>query len=174
MTMFTTWLLSGMYAKYIVSGNVNDSAQVADTGIRNMELLEHQAELKNGKYKLNDEEVTGNEYKKVIPGVDIPKDPFIRLELEPNVKYELYVKVTRSDPFPETVTYSLSEKWKLSESLSDTDQGVFVYKYEDIFNTEFNDNIEILKDNMIYVNEHYEGKGQTFSLTFIAWLKQVK
>ena len=182
LTMLTSWLVSGLYAKYVISYTIGDSAKVAETGIMKLELWEHKAnETKTetggpgGKYELDlKDEVKGNAYEKVLPGVDIPKDPFIRLELKDTVVgYELYVRAIESDPFPEYVTYELTSDWECV----DPDNGI--YKYKDVFeaNKPYNytdgSEIQILKDEMIYVSEHYVGSGQKFTLTFEAWLSQV-
>lgn len=178
LTMLTIWLVSGLFAKYVISDNRYDSARVASSGIGNLELLEHEAKLENGEYKLQedkDHEVTKNDYKKVIPGVDIPKDPFIRLKLQnAEVSYELYVKVTEnnfptyttgSDPV-KAVTYELTEDWEKTNTPG-------VYKYTTAFDSDFNGTIKILKDDKLIVSEHYVGNGQ-FTLTFSAYLMQSK
>ena len=180
LTMLTIWLVSGLFAKYVISDNRGDSAHVASTGIKKLELLEHKAnefpEEDSGEYRLDlDTEVTRNAYEKVLPGVDIPKDPFIRLELDKaEVDYELYIKVTESNPFPENVKYELTNKWELVDSDN------CIYKYKDVFeagnsytHTDRRNVIWILKSNRLYVSEHYVGNGQKFTLTFEAWLKQV-
>lgn len=169
LTMLSICLVSGTYAKYVISSYMMDSAQVAKTGVGSMELLEHEAELDNGIYTLNEEEVTKNTYDTVIPGVDIPKDPFIRLDIDSEVTYSLYIKVAGSDPFPDTVTYELTEDW------IEVDATNGIYKYKDDFEagTPFKGEIEILENNELIVSEYYVGNGKTFTLTFSAWLMQV-
>lgn len=170
-TTLSVWLVSGLFAKYVITDTYADSASVAPAG-SNIELWEHEANLENGIYVLN-EGVTKNtnEYKKVLPGVDIAKDPFIRLNLNSDVTYELYIKVVESNPFPDTVTYTLTDDWELF----DADNGI--YKYKNVLNTQFNGTIKILKDDKLYVSEHYVGKdkdgnNQEFTLAFSAWLEQ--
>ena len=174
LTMISTWLLSNLFAKYVGNDADSDSARVAAGG--QIELWEHEAELKNGIYVLNEtKKFEGNTYEKTIPGVDIAKDPRISLDLEyAEVDYELYVKVTESDYFPATVTYELTDNWKVY------DESKGIYKYKGYFDagTPDIDDIQILKDDTLYVSEHYVGKDQDgndqqFSLTFTAWLKQV-
>lgn len=197
LTMLSIWLVSGLFAKYVISGHKIDSATVAKTGIGTMELLEHEAKLDNGIYVLDEKkEVTENTYNRVIPGVDIAKDPFVRLKLQDaEVDYELYITVTEEDfptyqPTPEskpvkTVTYSVITKeiaeaegidyyWILQEDLSKESKGIYVYKYSEVLQpgTTYDD-IYILKENMLYVSEHYVGNSTDFTLTFSAWLVQV-
>ena len=182
-TMLTTWLVSGLFAKYTNEESQSDSARVAGAG--NVELCEHKADLKNGIYVLDEnEEVTKNKYEKVIPGVDIAKDPFVKLDFKnAEVRYALYVKVTEnkiptykpnvdSDPV-KTVKYGVTEDWDLQNKLSNTDKGVYVYKYNKSIDQNFVGNIKILKDDKLYVSEHYFGNGQGFSLVFEAWIEQI-
>lgn len=203
LTMLSIWLASGLLAKYTTLGNHSDSARVAKGGY--VEIWEHKATLDNGEYKLNKTEngkVKEFTYAKVIPGVDIPKDPFVRLKLQDaEVDYELYIKVTEED-FPtyqptteskpaKTVTYSVITKeiaesegldyyWILQEDLSKESKGIYVYKYSEVLQpgTTYDD-IYILKENMLYVSEHYvgafdnDGKSLEFTLKFSAWLVQV-
>ena len=109
LTMLSTWMAGGLLAKYVVSYSHHESADVASSGVEAFELWEHKANEfpgdNCGEYRLDlNTEVTGNAYNKVLPGVDIPKDPFIRLVLSgAEVDYTLYIKVTRSDPFPDKV-----------------------------------------------------------------------
>ena len=193
-TMLSVWLLSGLLAKYVVVENTSDSAKVAKGGY--IEVLEHQAELVNGVYELELNEkikkpVNQNNYDKVIPGVDIAKDPFVRLYLEDaEVDYELYLTVTEKN-FPtykptldsnpvKTVTYTVrTDLWILQDNLSDKENGVYVYKYKNILDAGMaNTDIKILVDDELVVSEHYvgtdaQGKPQSFTLSFSATLKQV-
>ena len=171
LTMLSIWMVSGIFAKYIVIGSSVDTAQVANVGIVKNELKEHKPHEENvndGFYQLTDEEVDSFAYEKVLPGVDIPKDPFIRLELSgAEVVYELYLTVIESDPFPEEVSYTVrSDLWTPVPGK----QGV--YRYKDLLGPDFPETmIYILQDNKLYVTEHYKGNGD-FSLTFKAQLIQ--
>lgn len=166
LTMLSNWFVCGLFAKYIVSETYADAAIVAGASGQ-IKLLEHEADLENGEYKLNkNKEVTGNTYEKVIPGVDIAKDPFIVLDIDSKFTYELYVKVIKSNPFPDTVTYELTEDWELVDSVNG------IYKYKKALNAQTSTTIKILKDDKLYVSEHYVGNAQEFTLTFSAWLVQ--
>ena len=176
LTLLSIWLVSGLFAKYVTSGNDSDSAHVAGTGIVTFDVVEHKAEetgTNSGVYRLlsgEQNEVKGNLYSKVLPGVDIPKDPFVKLKLvNAEVAYTLYLQVTESNPFPEYVTYELNKTlWEC------IDEKNGVYQYKGAIEAGTNSyTIEILKDNMLYVSEHYVGNGK-FSLTFSAYLMQAK
>ena len=172
LTMFSTCMVSNLYAKYVVEHSYTDSARVAAGGEIN--IYEHEPKLENGIYVLNESiKTTAYTYRKVIPGVDIAKDPIIELKLDKSeVDYELFVQVTESDFFPETVTYELTNTWELF------DEDKNIYKYKGIFDagTPYSE-IHILKDDKLYVSEYYVGKDKDgndleFSLTFKAWLRQ--
>ena len=168
LTLLSTWLVSGLFAKYVISGHIMDSATVAKTGIGTMELLEHEAKLDNGIYLLDEKkEVTENTYNRVIPGVDIAKDPFVKLDIDSDVTYELYIKVVKSTSFPDTVTFELTEDW------IEIDATNGIYKYKNVFDTQFKGTIKILKNDKLIVSEHYVGNSTDFTLTFSAWLVQV-
>lgn len=191
LTMLTLWLVIGLYAKYTVSGSASDSASVAN-GLPVIELKEHKAVLDNGIYKLKDndgkyyEEVTENEYEKVIPGVDIAKDPYITLNGVSEVDFVLYVKITEENfPAPITkdgkeikiVTYELNDKankLELVDDLSDTAKGIYVYKrYFDAGSVD--EEIYLLKDNRLIVSQYFDGSiesNKNFKLTFEAWAEQ--
>lgn len=163
LTMLITCLVSRTFARYTASEEAADAAHVA-AGLPRLELWEHEAELKDGEYVLNSTEVTSNKYEKVIPGVDIAKDPFVRLTGDSEVSYEVYVKVIEQDIPADTVKYEIRDDWK---PVSGQD-GVYQYTGTITSGTP----IYILKDNQLTVSEHYVGSN-TFSLAFSAWIEQV-
>lgn len=192
-TLVSVWLVCGLFAKYTTSGADDDTGRVASTGVVEFRVLEHEAvnvsaqdatkvyELLDGKgpiYGPDDiSEVTRNTYKTIPPGYDIPKDPFVRLKLEDSeVDYYLYVKVIKSDEFPETVEVIVdTANWEPVEGTEN------LYKYKGSINGITNGYIDagtlkrtdmyILKDNQIKVSEHYDGT--PFTVSFEAYLVQV-
>ena len=180
LTMLSIWLTSGLFAKYTVLNNADASARVAN-GIQ-IEILEHEAVPINGIYYLKNEEnaanteleeiqevseVLSNKYELVIPGVDIAKDPFVRLNGISEVDYYLYIEIAESEDFPETVTYSLRDSWEPVEGKPG------VYKYKNIIESGTYDNKDIyfLKDNELIISQYYYKS--EFSLKFRAWVKQI-
>ena len=206
----TAWSVSGVYAKYVDSASVNGTADLAKMGISTFELLEHKAIDVSGQLdKITDEgtinfdslyeldyesEVLTNTYSTVIPGIDIPKDPFINLVLESNeVNYQLYLIVTESGFTDEEgnrlpITYGLTEDWEPVEGKTDlykftgkksgVDGGLFEAGTPYTFTSEAGHAIQILKDNKIKVSQYFnselvDGKPIEFSITFTAYLEQV-
>ncbi|MCH5299097.1 MAG: hypothetical protein J1E96_04965 [Ruminococcus sp.] len=176
--LFSAWLLCGLYAKYIVSSSNSDSARVAK-GIEKVEVIEHKVRFitdekeaveKDSVYELlsgtANEEHKGIEYSVVLPGVDIPKDPFVRVAGTSEMSLQLCIKIVETN-LPNTVTYDIrTDDW------TEDPKGSKIYKYKDVINSDFKKDIYILKDNQIKVSEKYVGNG-TFSLAFEAWLEQV-
>ena len=182
LTMLSVWMICGLYAKYIVSGSYQDSASVAGIKVGNLELFEHEAVLikdadkalkMNSVYELTGNEVTNNTYDVVLPGVNIPKDPSIRIKDATKAPCELYVKVIVKD-LPDTVTYEMTSDWKLIKTeTSQSDGIVYTYKYNKVIESQFSGTVSVLKDNKLKVSERYVGNGKTFTLNFNAWIVQI-
>lgn len=180
LTMLSAWMLSGLYAKYVVSVSHQDSAQVAAFGVE-IEVIEHKAVLISDAdkavqcdsvYELNKEEVQDNIYSEVLPGVDIPKDPFIRITGKANVPCELYVKAVVKD-LPDTVKYEMADGWEFFDSeILQSGGTAYTYKYNKVIDSTFGGTVYVIKDNKLEVLESYVGNGNTFTLTFNAWLVQ--
>lgn len=173
LSLASTCFLCGLLAKYTTQSSGGDSARVAKGG--NIVLWEHKANLENGIYVLDESKnVRSNTYDKVIPGVDIAKDPYIQTSLAGSeVDYKLYLKVTKSDAFPDTVTFDLTSDWEY-----DKEKDVYLYTGNLERFREEDGKIQVLKDNKLKVSEHFIGddgktKPQSFSLTFQAWIVQV-
>ena len=211
----TAWSVSGVYAKYVDVASMNGNAGVAYMGVKEFRLLEHKADPivddnlqdmldVDRLYKLDlTKTVLNNTYSKVIPGVDIPKDPFIELELQSNeVSYVLYLKVEESG-FPtenlqekdyRAIDYKLREYWVKADGKENEKAGMYKYvgTSQGVENGFFkagtscsftgDDVIKILKDDVIKVSQYIETDGEDiaiafnvepFSLTFTACLEQV-
>lgn len=85
LTVFAAGSIS--YAKYISVNSTDDSANIAGMGIEIFELNEHGKRVEN------------IDYTKVVPGADIP-GPHIKLKINSEVNYSLFVKITRSTSMP--------------------------------------------------------------------------
>ena len=150
LTALSSLAVSGVYAKYVDAASVNGSAGIARMGIVTFELKEHKAkpihdDLNNALetdmlYKLLKNEAPlgpgeKNEYNTVIPGVDIPKDPYINLEFANNeVSYELYVKVEKKNlsegvnpDYLKYITYDVTDDWEKYDTKED---GTVIYRFQ--------------------------------------------
>lgn len=208
LTMLSIWLVSGLFAKYTVNDSSSNSARVAAFG--SVEVKEHKAKPKtvgssdvrsvyySGEYadmlyELDlDDEVDSNTYDVMMPGVDIPKDPFVRVTTG-EVDCELYIKIVEKN-IPEEyqdrngethkpiVTYTVDPSiWQKLPDNQQDGNGV-IYKYSSVIDANSAEQkISILKDNKICISQYYDADGlynakapesDDFSLTFSAWLVQ--
>lgn len=196
-TLVTTWMVCGMFAKYVTSDSKGNAAHVAATGVVRFEVLEHKLnpdpvkvyELLDGKDGRKEETTKKNDYETVLPGFDLPKDPFVRLELKDSeVDYYLYIRVVEKD-FPKDkslVQYFIDDKmweevkgqesvYKFIGTLKDKDDKDKVLVSNGYFDagTLAKTDIRIFAEGKekIYVSEQYDGG--SFNLSFEAWLVQV-
>ena len=135
-------------AKYIqtttFTGTLKFNAKLAES----VEMLEHQAERQSdGSYTLinteNDPEtekneeitVSKNEYV-LIPGLDIPKDPFVRITGKTSIEAYLYVEVVEnidsikdetSNTEEKVITWIMDEDWLLLSEVTGKHGAVYVY-----------------------------------------------
>ena len=192
--MFTVGTVS--LARYTTSQEVEEDAGVANIGIKTFELVPRGNEYWNG-VEANNPEANGLkvDYNLFIPGFDIP-GPHLRLNLESEVSYRVYLKVTQPKTFPtriidsetvKTVSFSIADEWKQTDSTENKDGTItYIYEYDYFFRAgetyNYTDTgegeIEILEDDKIYVSEYYMAdKSATASkpelkLTFEAFIRQ--
>lgn len=129
--IFTSGLLSVTFAKY--SNEIPFADGVSIAGFGTLELHEHEVKETDGVYELTDKIAEKeNKYDKVIPGVDIPKDPYIILKGKFEVSFRVYVKILEAD-FPKakidgeekkTVTYELAKDAIAKGESEDDEQAV--------------------------------------------------
>lgn len=140
------------YAKYVYNSETEDSASAASMGIEIFELEERGTTIQN------------IDFTKVVPGADIP-GPHIRLKINAEVNYSLFVKITQSKVMPTytyfdefgheveepSVAYLMSEDyWTPYGNPYDVDgnKTVYTYKYNFVFKAGQKYN---------YTNDKYEG-----------------
>ena len=163
----TVLIMMGIRAKYItsvpLSGTVTFEANLAD----DVTLTEHQATREaDGSYTLGVETTNDNSYV-VMPGVDIDKDPSFTITNKSSIEVYLYVEIV--DTSPGTVTYELTDKW---DELGIT--GRKVYVYNGTISQGVSQNIQILKDNKVYVSETYNPASSEFELKFYGYMVQTE
>lgn len=110
---------TGAVTNTFTVGKVFDEED-SDTN-KNFELLEHGITGKPGEYTLTAEEVSENEYT-VMPGVNIPKDPFVRVNRPVGVDVYLFVEVVDGTGEQLTVTVD-SAKWTKLAGVTGTHGG---------------------------------------------------
>lgn len=164
--------------KYITTiekkGVVTFSAELAE----NVELRESKL-LRNedGTYSPTGETITSGTQKYIlIPGLDVPKDPYVVISGKSEIPAYLFIEVIDKTP-NETLEYELTENWKESDLRDARNEGAALYVYcsDKVNPTEIVDDyekIEILKDNIFYVNQALKGGETSNVLTFFAYLEE--
>lgn len=171
------------YAKYVKQQQLTNTLTVtADIG--EVLLQEHVAVRKDdGSYELTNEllpneTVDGNAYV-IMPGVDIPKDPFITINKTSDLlPVYVYIKV-HSSIDNESISYEVdSHNWKFIE-INTLGSHVYVYTGGTnealAVNESISEPIYILKDNKITVDRDllHGNKIDTQNLNFTAAIFQV-
>lgn len=155
-------------AKYIkdipFTGNVTFKADLVET----FTLTETKAVRQtSGSYILSGEQVTQNSYI-LMPGVDVPKNPMVKITGKTAVPAYLYVEVCSN--LPATVTYAIVSHWK---DLGITGpHGGKVYVYTSVLdgNTK-NLTLPIIDKEILYVSDTLD-RGTTATMTFYGYMAQ--
>ena len=156
--------LSGYaYGKYVTQESAGGNLQItAELGKVN--LQEHQAvKDEKGQYDLNGTLVQSNAYTTVLPGLDIPKDPYVTVTEKSPIPAYLFVEVW--DNIPTTTVGSESKKlmtytvdtnnWKLVGTYSE--KSVYVYTGGTGDAKQITANLaktRILADDTVYVSQY--------------------
>ncbi len=153
LTLFSMRLVSGMLAKYTASDTQSDQARTA--GMASAALYEHKAELQNGIYVLDRETiVSSNQYAKVIPGTDIPKDPYIQLDGKNEVACVLYVEICTDQP--DAVSWQIGTDFTKVTGRTGPNNG-WLYQYQQPIPPHTEKTVShILTSDKITVSESYK------------------
>lgn len=141
----------------------------------NFDLVEHQAvadDTNPGTYTLDTaKEVRANNYSSVVPGINVPKDPFVKV-IKPKAKAYLFVEVDGSS-MPDTLTWAVDgTNWIELTGVTPKVTGAKVYAYKSVIDAGDTKNVDILKDNQVIVAGNYSQGGTEESLNFYAYLTQ--
>lgn len=147
-----------------------------DTDINNyFKLYEHKAIMnEDGTYTLGNEEVDGNDYK-VIPGIDILKDPTILIKNKTSIPAYLYLEVVGD--CSAYFNYDIDSNWEKLEGVTGNNTGnIYVYKYStdsyqiNAINGE--EKFNIIDNKTLYTKDEITETNK-LSLNFYAYLAQV-
>jgi predicted ribosomally synthesized peptide with SipW-like signal peptide len=138
-----------------------------------IDLKEHEATVNDkGVYTLGTAEVTSNSYK-VLPGVNLPKDPFITITDKSDVASYLYVEVVDELGENSGLSYALTSDWtKLNVKGAN---GGDVYVYQNgllITDTNAPATVYILKDNVVTVGQDVNVDKNGVDITFYGYMAQ--
>ena len=161
-------VVSAKYVKQVQTpGKITVSAKLADK----IEVKEHEATRgTDGTYTLGTAEVETNSYM-LMPGVDIPKDPFVRVTGYTGMPAYLFVKIDNT--LPGTVTFTPASGWT---ALSDN-AGVY---YRELGKNNVPAEgalvIPVLaadnSRNTLTVSDRLARPGQAYTLSFTAYIAQ--
>ena len=170
-----TALSSAVYAKYIKKTDFKGNTVTIQANLaEDFTLTESKANrTEMGDYVLDTTTpVQTNQYV-LMPGVDIPKDPTIKITGKTALPAYLYLEVVDniSDP---AVTYSLADWWQPLAGVTGPNGGkVYVYN-ETIDGSTANMEIQLIKGNTVYVSQtlDHSASAKPFSIKFYAYLLQ--
>ena len=137
-------------------------------------LLEHEVSgNSDGTYVTTNETVTENEYANVVPGTDLPKDPFIEIQNGDALEMDAYLFVEVVAEDMDGYTYAISDDWTLLSGVSGNNGGlVYYYGTTGIASEGFTGPVEILKDNQVSVTSNEDAISTNASLDFYSYLIQ--
>ena len=203
-------LIGSTYAKYVKQQTLEGTVTIK-ANLGKIELLEHEAvRLSTGEYELTekllpvhdnpettdvDETDLGNEYI-LLPGLDIPKDPFVQITAKTPIKAYVFIKVvtnidtdnkdmtTDTDPADDhNVSYTLTDNWlQISQAEKDgvittvyvyTADGANPATVDECVDGDGTGTIQILKDKTIYVSQKLNVPQAGVYLNFSACMYEV-
>lgn len=135
-------------------------------------LKEHKAtHAGNGVYNLGTEEVDTNTYSDILPGVNVAKDPFVRVN---GLKVDAYLFIEVAKNLQPELSYAVDDsKWEATTLAGK--HGGTVYKYKGVDGVAKAGNlgdINILKNQQIVVAPTYSADTADQTLTFYAYIIQ--
>ena len=169
-----------VWAKYVKDTTLTGSVDIT-ANLGSLSVQEHLAVLQDdGTYELNmGNTVTANTYTNVMPGVDIPKDPYIIITDKSPIPAYLFVEVVDTLPNSSGVTYTMdASNWLSLGDIGKNGGSVYVYQGNTgsavaITNTTPNiDKIAILSGDTVYVSQALNFAG-TVTIDFHVSLLQV-
>lgn len=171
-------------AKYktekVMQGNVKFTAELA----KKIEVVEHKVtRQEDGSYTMDPAATSSANDYMLMPGVDIPKDPYVVVTGKTSIPAFLYVEIVESTDFPEKVTYVTTDDWSLVKDTNGNPvaglNGGKVYVYNTQLtnaNTLDSTQFQVLKadanGNTLTVSQNLP-RGTSAKLDFYAYICQV-
>lgn len=164
------------YAKYVKQDKLEGSVTIR-ASLGSIKLVEHQAlRQADGSYKLIENQETDKNTYILLPGLDIPKDPFVQVTGKTPIDAYVFLKVVTNiqtdnkdmntdDDLADdhNVSYALTANWlKIEESTAGgVTTAVYIYtvdgttpaKVDETFGTNGTGIISVLEANTIYVSQ---------------------
>ena len=138
------------------------------------DLKEHVATADaKGVYSLSKTELTNSNSYKVLPGVNLPKDPFISISGKTEVASYLYVEVVDNLGANSGLSYALTSDWTKLELKGANGGDVYVYQ-NGLLITDKNapTTVSILKGNVVTVGQDVNVGEDGVDITFYGYMAQ--
>lgn len=155
-------------AKYVTQEQTTGQVTItADIGT--IALWESRAVRQpSGAYELDAATPVATNSYDLIPGLDIPKDPYVVITKKDALPVYVYVEVVDGLGTGSGISYTLSADW---EDLGVTGpNGGKIYAYKSQITT--NQTIDILENNTVYVSQKLNKAAGNLELTFHAYMYQ--
>ena len=166
---------SAVYAKYIKKTDFKGNTVTIQANLAEVfTLTESKANrTEMGDYVLDTTTPVQNNQYVLMPGVDIPKDPTIKITGKTALPAYLYLEVV--DNISDlAVTYSLADWWQLLAGVTGPNGGkVYVYN-ETVDGSTANMEVQLIKGNTVYVSQtlDHSASAKPFSIKFHAYMLQ--
>lgn len=158
-------------AKYVKEVRMPHTIKVSADLAKSIEIFEHEVNrTEHGDYETSADTVAENEYK-LMPGVDVPKDPTVRIKGYTGLKAWLYVEIVETT-VPTSVTYATASGWTQLSGLTGPNGGKIYYR--ELTNAQTGDlEFPVLANNTVIVSESIP-RDTTLKLDFYAYITQQK
>lgn len=159
------------YAKYVAQLKVGGSLSIT-ANLGSITVKESVASPNtDGSYTLGSATTnSGNTYE-IIPGLDIPKNPYVTVYVASAIPVYVYIVVDQDfTNSPDGISYELEDCWKPVTGYTN----VYVYSNSDgPIQVSSDATIDILKNDMVYVSQHLKANVKTsVYLKFTATMRQ--
>ena len=157
-------------AKYVKEVRMTHKITVSADLAKSIEIFEHKANrTEHGDYETETNEVTKNDYV-LMPGVDVPKDPTVRIKGYTGLKAWLYVEIVETT-VPTSVSYATASGWT---PLSVTGPNGGKIYYRELTSAQTGDlEFPVLANNTVTVSESIP-RDTKLKLDFYAYITQQK
>ena len=172
-----------VYSKYIKEDELDGTITIsADLG--QIQMLESPAEKQpDGSYVLDKtkDPVTSNTYPIVLPGFDIPKDPYVYITEKSSIPVYVYIEVL-STLGTSNISFNLTENWISLGQKGPKGGDVYVYGVERngvkvpvaLDNAAIPDDLKIpvLAGNKVIVRDQLDKNAKNLKLEFYAYMAE--
>lgn len=169
----TAIIVGTVAAKYITEKRVPGRIKVSVDLAENIQMFEHEAiRTEDGDYELDeDTEVTKNTYK-LMPGVDIPKDPTVRITGYTGLSAYVYVEVVGVPT--DNVSFAIDDGWTELNGVTGPNGGKVYYRVLKAANNETypkDVEINVLKDKKVTVSQWVD-RNTDLEIKFYAYVAE--